>query len=109
MIGYAYIDYDLIIHYRLKEYIEEDNPSFFATNAHLILKNFKFDTSDPSNMKNMVYQAIDLGVNKESLTAFMLSIGLTPISETPKVAVNRTHRPDVLPDRVNKTKSNSGD
>lgn len=53
MKGYAYLDNDGNLNFRLKEYIDQENPSFWAENEHFIDIVWAIDTEKDEDMYKM--------------------------------------------------------
>lgn len=75
MKGYAYLDLDNNVVYRVASYIDEDNPGFFAQNSHLIIKHWKFDTDNSSSMLVLFRNLNDLAVPNTKVKIFIDCIG----------------------------------
>jgi hypothetical protein len=75
MIGYAYVDLDSNLVYKVGSYIEEINPGFFGMNRHLISKHWRFDTEDASCMLTMFKSFSDLGIHHAKVVEFVQSVG----------------------------------
>lgn len=74
MVGYAYLDIDGNIVYKTSNYIDNINPGFFGQNRHLIVKHWKFNTEDPSNMLSMFKGLNDLMVRPNMMREFISCI-----------------------------------
>jgi hypothetical protein len=75
MIGYAYLDLDKNVVYKLAEYIDAENPGFFSQNSHLIIKYWRFNTDDTNSMIRMFQSLVDLAVPKTNIELFIKCIG----------------------------------
>ncbi len=75
MVGYAYMDLDGNVVYKVANYIDNINPGFFGQNRHLIAKHWKFDTTDVSAMLRLFKSLVDLKVTKSHMDNFIKSIG----------------------------------
>lgn len=75
MVGYAYIDLDGNIVYKIADYIERVNPGFFGQNRHLIVKHWKFNTEDPLVMLSMFKSFNDLNIPGAKLAEFIKNVG----------------------------------
>ncbi len=75
MVGYAYIDLDGHVVYKVADYIDNVNPGFFGQNRHLIVKHWKFDTEDTPAMWRMFQNLADLKVTVQDMNSFIQSIG----------------------------------
>lgn len=76
MVGYAYLDLDGHLIYKTRQYIEEVDPGFFSKNSHFIIKRWKFDTEDRSNMVRLLQAVSDLipNNNGNTIKLFLRSI-----------------------------------
>lgn len=75
MIGYAYMDLDGHVVYKVSNYIDNINPGFFSQNRHLITRHWKFNTEDTSSMIRMLKEITDLQVTPPNMNIFIKSIG----------------------------------
>lgn len=74
MKGYVYLDLDRNLVYKLADYIDTENPGFFAQNAHLIVKHWKFDTDDARSMWRIFGAFNDLAVPPQNIHLFVRAI-----------------------------------
>lgn len=75
MKGYAFLDADHRLQYRIKEYIDVDNPFFWQQNRFEILRKWAFDTEDMSSMLFMFRQIRDMQIKKDVVLEFCQMIG----------------------------------
>lgn len=79
MKGYAFLDTDGKLQYRLKEYIDEHNPYFWQQNKHEILRKWQFDTEDLDSMYFMFKQIRDIfrssKLSQQTVKEFCTMIG----------------------------------
>ena len=75
--GYCYLDTDGKLNFRTAEYIEVDNPMFWAENDAWILAVWKFDTANPSSVLAMFNRFKSLKLKQQDVLEFSKSIGVT--------------------------------
>lgn len=78
MKGYVYMDLDGNLNYKTWEYINDDNPGFFSTNKHLILKFWPFDTEDKALYNNMLQGFTNLGIKQPTIMDLFKTLGIIP-------------------------------
>lgn len=74
MRGYAFLDLDSNVVYKVADYIENHDPGFFSTNRPFILKHWQFDTSDIDSMWRMFRGMQDMAAQRESVNNFIKTI-----------------------------------
>jgi hypothetical protein len=84
MKGYAFLDVDGRLQYRIKEYIDIDNPFFWQQNRYDILRKWQFDTADFNSMLFMFKQIRDLKLDVNMVKEFCTMIDFD--IETLKIA-----------------------
>jgi hypothetical protein len=76
MKGYVYLDLDGDLNYKTWEYINDDNPGFFSTNRHLILKSWLFDTENKVLFNNMLQGFTDTGIKQPTIMNLFRILGI---------------------------------
>lgn len=78
MVGYAYLDIELKVHYRAPEFIDSVDPNFFGRNKDYIIKSWKFDTDDQQSIDNMV-RTLKVAVGISTLNDFLKFLQINPV------------------------------
>jgi hypothetical protein len=75
MKGYAYVDWDNNVVHKTWHYIQDDNPTFWKDNEHLIQKAYMFDTDNRDVMKLMFASMRGLGIKDRAIMDLSVAIG----------------------------------
>jgi hypothetical protein len=78
MKGYAFLNADYVLGYRTKDYIDNDNPSFWQQNKMSIIRKWIFDTEDMTTIQRLFMDCRDLQVPGSTLKELCGTIGLSP-------------------------------
>jgi len=78
MKGYAFLDNEGNIGFRVGDYIDNINPGFWQDNIYLIIKTWSFDTENMSTMYSMYSQFRSMKLKSQAVLEFSSLINFDP-------------------------------